>query len=426
MSRGNVGRTNAQVKLVFDSGDSAEFPLERLIEEVGLELKAFATSAGLIMMKSIMKAEEEFLAGERGTQTTEVNRWCKDKGSVVVGGQRLPVKRQRLRRRHGGEGAEVKLKSYTMFHKSDERTRAVYQRMIAGVSCRNYRKTLEEEAEAAGVSKSVVSREIIESTEADVKALCERDLSTLDIRVLVIDGMPLDGQMTIAVLGVETTGKKHLVGFREGATENSEVCKRLFEDLSGRGLKMDHPMLFIIDVSKALRKAVDEFCGKNAVVHRCQFHKRENLKKHLTKEYQAEYEQKLMTVYGMNNYNDARAALTSLIKEVGRLSITAANSLEEGFEETLTLHLLDVPDILRKSFSTTNLIESTFSFAETIMHNVKRWRSPMQRLRWCSTAFLRAEKQFRRVRGHKSMPVLLIALELAVREQKGEHATQVA
>lgn len=426
MSTENVGRTNAQVKLVFDSGDSSEFPLERLIEEVGLELKSFATSAGLILMKSIMKAEEDFLAGERRTQTTEVNRWCKEKGSVIVGGQRLPVKRQRLRRRSGGEGAEVELKSYRMFRQDDERTRAVYQRMIAGVSCRNYRKTLEEVAEAAGVSKSVVSRQIVEATEADLKELCERDLSGLDIRVVVIDGMPLDGQMTIGVLGVDTTGKKHVLGFREGATENSEVCKRLFEDLTSRGLTLERPMLFMIDGSKALRKAIDDTCGVNAVVMRCQFHKRENLKKHLTKQYQAEYERKLMTVYEMNDYADARPALASLIKDVGRISSTAASSLEEGFEETLTLHLLGLPDLLRESLSTTNLIESTFSFAESIMHNVKRWRNPLQRLRWCSTAFLRAEKQFRRVRGYKSMGVLVSAVEREVRRRKGEELTQVA
>ncbi len=426
MSRNNVGRTDAQVKLIFDATESSEFPLERLIEEVGLEMKAFATSAGLIMMKAVMKAEEDFLAGERGTYLTEVNRWCKDKGSIVVGGQRVPLVRQRLRKRTGGEGAEVKLKSYTMFHKADERTRAVYQRMIAGVSCRNYQKTLEEVAERSGVSRSVVSREIIESTEADLKALCERDLSRLDIRILVIDGMPLDGQMTIGVLGVDLTGTKHFLGFREGATENADVCKRLFEDLTSRGLKLDHPMLFILDGSKALEKAADDTCGVNAVIHRCNFHKLKNLMSHLPKEYHVEYERKLMAVYGMNDYKEARAALASLIKEVERLSISAARSLEEGFEETLTLHLLGVPDALRKSLATTNLIESTFSFVEKIMHNVKRWRNSMQRMRWCSTAFLRAEKQFRRIRGYKSMPVLVTALEYEVRKRKGEQLNQVA
>ena len=423
MTVAKVTRPNAQIKMVFETEDAQEFPLERLMEELGLEMQAFATSAGLIMMKSIMKAEEEFLAGERRTQTTEVNRWCKDDGSVVVGGQRIRVRRQRLRKRTGGE---VPLKSYTIFHHNDERNRAVYQRMVAGVSCRNYRKTLEEVAEASGISRSVVSREIIEATEADLKALCERDLSELDVCVLVVDGMPLDGQMSICALGVETSGKKHVLGFREGATENADVCKRLFEDLAGRKLKMDRPTLVIIDGSKALRKAVDDFYGKNALVQRCQFHKSENLRKHLTQQYQAEYERKLKTIYGMNTFEDAHKALTALIREVGRVSIRAANSLEEGFEETLTLHLLEVPETLRKSFSTTNLIESTFAFAENIMHNVKRWRNSMQRLRWCSTALLRAEKQFRRVRGCKSMQVFLIALEARVRNQKGEQIARVA
>lgn len=426
MSKGNVGRRNAQVKLVFDATGSGEFPLGRLIEEVGLELKAFATSAGLIMMKSIMKAEEEFLAGERGTYTTEVNRWCKDTGSVVVGGQRLPVEKQRLRKRRGGPGSEVTLQSYEMFNRGDERTRAVYQRMMAGVSCRDYRKTLEEVAETAGVSKSVVSREIIESTEADLKELCERDLSRLDIGVFVVDGMPLDGLMTIGVVGVDLSGKKHVLGFREGATENSDVCKRLFEDLTSRGLKLDHPILFVLDGSKALEKAATDTCGINAVIHRCNFHKLKNLLSHLPKEYHAEYERKLLAVYGINGYTEARAALSNLVKDVGRLSITAASSLEEGFEQTLTLHLLGVPEVLRKSLATTNIIESTFSFAEKIMHNVKRWRNSMQRLRWCSTAFLRAEKQFRRIRGYKSMPVLVSALEHEVRKRKGEQLDQVA
>jgi len=426
MSTNNVARTGAQVKLIFGDQESSDFSVERLMEEVGLEMKAFATSAGLIMMKAIMKAEEEFLAGERGTYVTEVNRWCKDKGSVVVGGQRVPVERQRLRKRAGGEGAEVRLKSYAMFHKSDERTRAIYQRMIAGVSCRNYQKTLEDVAERAGVSKSVVSRKIVESTEADVKALCERDLSKLEIHILVIDGMPLDAQMTIGVLGVDLAGKKHILGFREGATENADVCKRLFEDLTGRGLKLDHPMLFILDGSKALGKAAVDTCGENAVIHRCNFHKLKNLMGHLPKEYHVEYERKLLAVYGMNDYKEARAALTSLVKEVARLSISAARSLEEGFEETLTLHLLGVPEALRKSLATTNLIESTYSFVEKIVRNVKRWRNSMQRMRWCATAFLRAENQFRRIRGYKSMPVLVSALEYEVRKRKSEQLNQVA
>ena len=135
-----VEKNRAQLKLMFDAGEGSEFPLERLMEELGLELRAFAASAGMILMHRIMEAEEEFLAGKPRSRTTEVNRWCKEKGSVVVGGQRWAVVRQRLRTR---AGKEVGLKSYGVFHQNDERTRAVYQRMLAGVSTRNYRKTLE-------------------------------------------------------------------------------------------------------------------------------------------------------------------------------------------------------------------------------------------------------------------------------------------
>ena len=423
MCKRKIGRTTGQIKLVYDTQWEEGFPLDRLMEELGLEMQTFATSAGLLLMKSLIKAEEEHLAGEAGNRKTEINRWSKERGSVVVGGQRQAITKQRLRSR---SGEEVALKSYTKFHNDDERTRAIYQRMLAGVSCRNYRKTLEKMAKMAGVSKSVVSRKIVESTEADMKAFCERDLSGLDICVILIDGMPLDHQMTIAVVGVETTGKKHVLGFREGSTENAEVCKSLFEDLVSRGLKMDREILFIIDGSKALRKAVDDFYGNNAVVQRCQFHKSENLRKHLTEQYQAEYERKLNTIYGMNNYDDAHRALKALIGDVERLSISAARSLEEGFEETLTVHRLGIPGVLRESFSTTNIIESTFSVAENVMRNVKRWRNPMQRLRWSSTAFLFTENQYRRVRGYKSMPVLLAALENEVRKQKGERIAQVA
>lgn len=146
----------------------------------------------------------------------------------------------------------------------------------------------------------------------------------------------------------------------------------------------------------------------------------------LTEPYKAEYERKLQTIYGMTTYEDAHQALCALIREVGRISIAAAHSLEEGFEETLTLHRLGVPDVLRTSFSTTNLIESTFSVAGTIMHNVKRWRNSMQRMRWSATAFLRAEKQFRRVRGYKSMSVLISAVAALVQERKAEQQAQVA
>jgi putative transposase len=262
----------------------------------------------------------------------------------------------------------------------------------------------------------VVNREMVQATAQKVRALSERDLSDFDAWVLVIDGIKIGGSMVIAVLGVDSLGKKRFLGFREGSTENSRVCMDLLHDLKRRKLRMDHPVIVVIDGSPALHCAVEEVFGVLAQIQRCRQHKCENVKKYLPKEYHAEYERKIKAAYAMNSYADARSALTNVIRELGRVNTSAAESLQGGFEETLTLHRLEIPPCLRTSFATTNLIESPFSHVRTVMRNVKRWRKgSTQTERWTATALLEAEKRFRRVRGYKSMSVLIAALEVAHR-----------
>jgi transposase-like protein len=292
----------------------------------------------------------------------------------------------------------------------------VYQRLIAGVSCRTYEQTVEAVADGYGVSKSVVNREMVQATAQKVRALSERDLSDFDAWVLVIDGIKIGGSMVIAAIGVDSLGKKRFLGFREGSTENSRVCMDLLHDLKRRKLRMDHAIVVVIDGSAALHCAVEEVFGELAQIQRCRQHKCENVKKYLPKEYHAEYERKIKAAYAMNSYADARSALTNVIRELGRVNTSAAESLQGGFEETLTLHRLEIPQCLRTSFATTNLIESPFSHVRTVMRNVKRWRKgSTQTERWTATALLEAEKRFRRVRGYKSMSVLIAALEAAPR-----------
>jgi transposase-like protein len=241
-------------------------------------------------------------------------------------------------------------------------------------------------------------------------------LSDFDAWVLVIDGIKVGGSTETAALGVDSLGTKRFLGFREGSTENSRVCMDLLHDLQRRKLKLDHPLLVVMDGSPALHCAIEEVVGELAQIQRCRQHKCENVKKYLPKEYHAEYERKIKAAYAMNSYNDAHSALTTVIRELGRLNTSAAESLEEGFEETLTLHRLDVPPCLRTSFATTNLIESAFSHVRTVMRNVKRWRTgTTQTQRWTATALLEAEKRFRKVRGYKSMSVLIAALVAAHR-----------
>jgi transposase-like protein len=322
---------------------------------------------------------------------------------------KAPVGRPRLRDK---DGKEVSLTSYERFQDHGQRTQAVFQRLVSGLSCRNYPQAIETVREGYGISKSVVNREMVEATTKGLKELCERDLSEFNLCALLIDGVHLGDSVYLVALGVETNGKKAVIGFREGSTENADVCVALLEDMVRRGLNTNVPVLIVIDGSKALRSAAERFFGNKASVQRCQIHKRRNVEQHLPKKYHAEYERKMSAAYKMGLYADAKAALESIGRELERLNPDAAASLREGLEETLTLHRLDIPALLRTSFSSTNLIESAFSRGRNVMRNVKRWMNSDQRHRWIAAALLQAEKGFRKVRGYKSMAVLVNALAL--------------
>jgi putative transposase len=392
------------------------FDLEQLMHDLELDMQAFATSAGVAMMKKIIDREVQTLAGERHTQTTEINRWGSQNGSVISAGQRVKVDVPRMRTR---EGTEVPLESYRAFRRKDPRTKAVFDRLVAGVSCRDYAGTVEKLVDGYGISRSVASREMIQATAKDLKALVERDLKGMDVYVLLIDGIRLGNTVMIVAEGVDSAGKKRTLGFREGSTENSRVCLDLLHDLTARRLTMDHPMLIVIDGSPALRSAVDKFFGANGFVQRCQQHKRENVMQYLADERRAEYERKLKAAWAMNSYQDAHRALSNIVVDLARINTNAAQSLKEGFEETLMVHRLELPLGLRRSFSTTNMIESAFSYGRRVMRNVKRWRDSAQAQRWTATALLRTEKRFRKIPGYKLMPVLINAL-YAQAENRGQ------
>jgi len=425
MTKAKVPNNKQQVKLVFSEPPEGGFDVDWLVEELGLELQALATSAGVLIMNGIMEQERDHLAGKRYGRTTAVDRWGKQKGYVIVGGQKAPVDHPRLRDKNG---KEVVLSSYERFQDAGQRTQAVFQRLVSGLSCRNYPRAIETIREGYGISKSVVNREMVDATSKQLKELCERDLSEFNLCALIIDGVSLGDNVHIVALGVEATGKKEFMGFREGSTENADVCVALFEDMVKRGLKTENPVLVVIDGSKALRSAVGKFFGDRASVQRCQVHKRRNVKQHLPKKYHAEYDRKMLAAYKMTSYADAKAALESIGRELDRLNPDAAGSLREGLEETLTLHRLEIPALLRTSFSSTNLIESAFSRGRNVMRNVKRWMNSDQRHRWIATALLEAEKKFRKVRGCKSMAVLVnaLALEQQRKQNKVESNKKVA
>jgi putative transposase len=365
--------------------------------------------AGLELMHLVMDEEVKSLAGERHQQYEgrRAHRWGKEDGYCVVDGQKVPIRRTRLRT---AENREQRLGSYEMFQRSGPMQTSVWDKMMRGLSTRNYGAVVKDFQDAYGIEKSAVSENFIEASREKVKQLMERPLKDLQLCAVLIDGTPFKDRQMIVALGIGCDGRKMVLGIREGATENATVVSSLLSELVERGLDFSTPRLYILDGGKALHAAVRRHAGEAAFIQRCQVHKRRNVVDHLPDEHKADVRRKLQNAYAMRDYAEAKRALEGLHRELMDLNPSAARSLEEGMEETLTVHRLRVPDQLRRTLSCTNVIESAFSIVETVCRNVKRWRSGDQIERWVGSGLLVAERQFRKVIGHRQIPLLLAAM----------------
>src|SRR5712692_7704303 len=240
-----------------------------------------------------------------------------------------------------------------------------------------------------------------------LKAMMERRLEKTRLSTLLIDATPFAGQQMVAALGIGEDGRKTILGIRQGATENATVVGELLADLADRGLDFTEPRLYVLDGGKALSAAVKKYASESAVIQRCQVHKRRNVLDHLTDEQKSGVAKQLNAAYALEDYAAAKQALNALHRELMDLNPSAARSLGEGMEETLTVHRLHLPMQLRKTMASTNVIESAFSIVEQVCKNVKRWHGGDQRERWVGSGLLVAEKQFRRVTGYKQIPALM-------------------
>jgi len=369
--------------------------------------------AGLALMSLVMEEEVRHLAGERHEQHPDrrAHRWGKEEGYCVVDGQKVPLKRTRLRTK---ENREQRLGSYELFQRSAPLQQGVWDKMMRGLSTRNYGAVVKEFSEAYGIEKSAVSENFIEASREKVQQLMERPLGELRLCAVLIDGTPFKDRQMIAALGIGCDGRKTVLGLREGATENAAVVGELLSDVLARGLDFSVPRLYILDGGKALAAAVRRHAGEAAFIQRCQVHKKRNVLDHLPEEHKAGVRRKLQNAYAMKEYEPAKRALTQLHRELMDLNPSAARSLEEGMEETLTVHRLGVPDQLRRTLACTNVIESAFSIVETVCRNVKRWRDGDQIERWVGSGLLVAERQFRKVIGYRQIPLLLSSMANAV------------
>jgi transposase-like protein len=261
---------------------------------------------------------------------------------------------------------------------------------------------------------------MVEATAEKVRELMNRKLDKIDCCVLMIDGIRFGDHTVIIALGIDTKGIKHLLGLWQGATENARVAKSALEDIVERGLQIDRPMLVVIDGSKALRRAVMDVFGQDTPVQRCTVHKKRNVLDELPDQDKQWVRATMTKAYDMERADQAERALTALALKLEQINPSAAKSLREGLSETLTLHRLGVPHLLKKTLQSTNLIESVNAVLRQRTFNVKHWQNGDQVERWAASGLLEAEKQFRRIRGYQSLAILIDALNNV--RMKQQHA----
>jgi transposase-like protein len=380
---------------------------------------AVAVEAGLATALAIMDEEAAALCGAWNAR--DAGRACERGGttstSVVMGGQRLPIRRPRVHAVEDGRRAgEVPLASYGIFAQGDLLTRVAVERMLAGVATRSFERVgdpigSKARGRARSTSKSAVSRRFVTGTKAALGELLGRDLSALEAAVLMIDGVDFAGACCVVALVVTADGTKVPVGLRLGDTENKAVVTALLADVVDRGLDASGGLLVVIDGAKALDRAVRQVFGPLALIQRCQIHKRRNLNDHLPARLRETIDARLRTAFADPDAHGGLGKAKRLAAELERTHPDAAASLREGLEDMFTVARLGIDGTLRRTLVCTNMIESMISICRTTSRNVKHWqdRGDMRR-RWCAAGLLEAERKFRRLRGHRQMPQLVAAL----------------
>jgi transposase-like protein len=388
-------------------------PMNLLLFDVAAEIEKTASQAGLLMMKALIDEEVEQVAGPRYTHQPDrqAQRWGHDEGAVVFAGRKVALPRPRVR---SVEGHEVPLPRYQAFAHPRRMEQAVSQRILRRVSTRDYAGVLDEVCEGYGIDKSSVSRQWKAASSGQLQQMMERSLRDLDLCVLFLDGKEFQDFTLIVALGLDQEGHKHVLGLWPGATENAEVCGALLDDLLERGLSKDKTYLFVLDGAKALHKAVVSRFGPKALIQRCRLHKKRNVEKHLPQKYHGMLSLKLRMAWEMTAYEQARRELQKVHDWLASINQAAAHSLEEGFEETLTINRLGLSPQFRRLLASTNVIESCLSRVGDGCRNVKRWRDANMARRWVGAVLLDAERRFHRIQGYREIPLLIEALGEAV------------
>jgi putative transposase len=403
---------SAEVREFLAEHGEALAPVVALIASGKRAVDELLAELGKATLEAVLQLSADAVAGppHPGQPGGAIRRHGAQGGVVCVAGQKVRLEKPRLRRKEGGEGAEVPLPAYAAMQEDAHLQARVAGAVLRGVSTRHYAEVLPEVAGRYGVSRSAISREFQEASAQALQELGERHFDAVDLPILYIDGKHYGGHQVVTVVGVDREGRKHVLGISEGATENAGVVKDLLEDLVTRGVKPDRKRLFVIDGSKALRAAIDAVYGSQNPVQRCRTHKRSNVLGYLPQELQAQVGAALSAAWKLPA-EEGMARLRTQAAWLEKQHPKAAASLREGLGETFTINRLGLSPRLRKCLATTNLIESLHSGVEIRTGRVTHWQEGAMALRWAAAAALETERNFRKIIGHEDLWMLSAALE---------------
>ena len=376
-------------------------------------LRELVIGCGLEVFQEFLEEDREALCGPRYERDEKrgAYRYGHDTGQLVLGGRKVTLPKPRVR---SIEGREVPLPMWEHMRLEDPLQRRVAEQIVLGVSSRKYAKSLEplpDGIESEGVSRSSVSRHFVARTQKELEKFFARSLKEVDLPIIMVDGINIDDHVLVVALGIDRSGKKQVLGLAEGSTENEEVCANLFRSLIERGLVVGRARLFVIDGGKGIRRAIRRTFGAWALVQRCRVHKIRNVLGCLPEERHASVRTAIHDAWSEPTQEKARAKLKALAARLKAEHPGASSSLLEGLDETLTILSLHLPEALERILSSTNAIENLLGTLRHISRNVKRWRGGEMAVRWAATAFMAAEKRFRRIRGHREIPALISALD---------------
>jgi putative transposase len=394
-------------------------PVVDLITHTEIALDEVIDVTGRAAIEAVLTLSAQEVAGVKhpGKKAGGIRWHGRQRTTVPLSDRKLRVNKPRLRRKGSGPGQEVEIPAYEAILERSCLGRRMLEILMMGVSTRNYRRVIPQMAETVGVSKSNVSREFIDASAETLKRLCERGFDEHDIAIVYIDGIQYGQIHVIAALGVDTQGYKHVLGLREGASENAEVVKDLLVDLVERGLNPQRRRLFVIDGSKALRAGIHQVFGSRTPVQRCRNHKVRNVLGYLPEERKADVEAAMKGAFKLTAHEGIRK-LEKLAEWLDREYPSAAGSLREGLSEMFTINRLGLPSKLRRCLASTNVIESPYSGVREKTGRVKRWRDGRMALRWTASALLSIEKRMRRIMGYQQLWMLEAALKDLDEEEK--------